>query len=133
MRVAVGLLHYPIYDQQRNVVATNITNLDIHDIARAARVYGIERYYIIHPMQEQLMFVSRILEHWRIGDGAKWCTRHQAWLRRLKIGVGSQMLSQPMPESWKECHQSLFENCGKTSPMRQKMNSCFYFLALVLA
>jgi hypothetical protein len=71
MRVAVGLLHYPIYDQQRNVVATNITNLDIHDIARAARVYGIERYYIIHPMQEQLMFVSRILEHWRIGDGAK--------------------------------------------------------------
>jgi hypothetical protein len=34
-------------------------------------VYGVERYYIIHPMQEQLMFVSRLLEHWRVGDGAK--------------------------------------------------------------
>jgi hypothetical protein len=70
MRVAVGLVHYPIYDRRRNVVATNITNLDVHDIARACRVYGVERYYLIHPMQEQLMFVSRMLEHWRIGDGA---------------------------------------------------------------
>ena len=71
MKVAVGLLHYPIFDARKNIVATNITNLDIHDIARASRVYGVERYYLIHPMQDQLMFVSRILEHWRIGDGAK--------------------------------------------------------------
>ena len=71
MRVAVALVHYPIYDSQKKVVATNITNLDIHDIARASRVYGVEKYYLVHPMQEQLMFVSRILEHWRIGDGAK--------------------------------------------------------------
>ncbi len=71
MKVAIGLLHHPIYDRQKKVVATNITNLDVHDIARAARVYGIERYYLIHPMDDQLMFVSRILEHWRIGDGSK--------------------------------------------------------------
>ena len=71
MRIAVGLLHYPIYDRKRNIVATNITNLDVHDIARACRVFGIERYYLIHPMEEQLMFVSRMLEHWRIGDGAE--------------------------------------------------------------
>lgn len=71
MKIAVGLLHHPIYDRQKKVVATNITNLDVHDIARACRVYGVERYYLIHPMQEQLMFVSRLLEHWRIGDGAR--------------------------------------------------------------
>jgi len=71
MRIAVGLLHYPIYDRQKKVVATNVTNLDVHDIARACRVYGVERYYVIHPMEEQLMFVSRLLDHWRVGDGAK--------------------------------------------------------------
>ena len=71
MKIAVGLIHYPILDSRKNIVATNVTNLDVHDIARACRVYGIERYYIIHPMQDQLMFVSRMLEHWRIGDGAK--------------------------------------------------------------
>lgn len=71
MKVAVGLVHWPVYDRAKTVVATNVTNLDVHDIARAARVYGVDRYYIIHPMQDQLMFVSRMLEHWRIGDGAK--------------------------------------------------------------
>ena len=72
MRIALGLVHYPILDSRGNIVATNITNLDLHDIARACRVYGVERYYLIHPMEEQLMFVSRILEHWRIGDGSQY-------------------------------------------------------------
>ena len=70
MRIAVGLLHYPIKDRRGTVVATNITNLDIHDIARASRVYGIERYYLIHPLRDQLSFVERILDHWRVGEGA---------------------------------------------------------------
>jgi hypothetical protein len=70
-RLAIGLLHYPIIDREKDVVATNITNFDIHDIARAATVYGVEKYFIIHPMKEQLSFVARILDHWRVGLGSK--------------------------------------------------------------
>lgn len=71
-RMAVALVHYPIMDRERKVVATNITNFDIHDIARACTVYGVEKYYIVHPMAEQLMFVERILDHWRVGLGARY-------------------------------------------------------------
>lgn len=71
-RLALGLVHYPILDREKRIVATNITNFDIHDIARACTVYGVEKYYIIHPQNEQLMFVDRILDHWRIGQGAKY-------------------------------------------------------------
>ena len=70
-RMAMGLLHSPILDRKKEIVATNITNFDIHDIARASTVYGVEKYYLIHPMQEQLMFVDRVLDHWRVGDGGK--------------------------------------------------------------
>lgn len=70
-RLAVGLVHYPILDREKKIVSTNVTNFDIHDIARASTVFGIERYYIIHPMKEQLMFVDRILDHWRVGQGSK--------------------------------------------------------------
>lgn len=70
-RVALGLVHYPILDREKKVVATNVTNFDIHDIARASTVYGVEKYYIIHPIQEQLMFVDRVLDHWRVGAGSK--------------------------------------------------------------
>ncbi len=70
-KVALGLVHYPILDSKKQVVATNITNFDIHDIARAATVYGVEKYYMIHPIPEQLMFVERVLDHWRTGEGTK--------------------------------------------------------------
>lgn len=71
VKLAVGLLHYPIYDRSKNIVATNVTNLDIHDIARVSKVYGLDSYFIIHPAAEQLMFVERLLDHWKTGDGVK--------------------------------------------------------------
>jgi hypothetical protein len=71
-KIALGLVHFPILDSQKKIVATNITNFDIHDIARASTVYGVEKYFIIHPQREQLMFVDRILDHWRVGTGAKY-------------------------------------------------------------
>ena len=55
--VTVGLVHWPCLNQHGEVVCTNVTNFDIHEIARAATVYGVEKYYIIHPMKEQLSFV----------------------------------------------------------------------------
>lgn len=83
-RLAIGLLHYPITDKEGNIVATNVTNYDIHDIARAARMYGAENYYIIHPMQEQRMFVERVLDHWRTGQGAKFNPSRRRALERVK-------------------------------------------------
>jgi hypothetical protein len=70
-QLAIVLVHYPIMDRLKRVVATNVTNFDIHDIARAATVYGVKKYYIVHPMKEQLMFVDRIIDHWRTGTGSK--------------------------------------------------------------
>ncbi len=70
-KFCVALVHYPVWDRAKNTVATNVTNFDIHDIARASRTYGVDRYFIVHPSDEQLMFVSRVLDHWRVGPGKK--------------------------------------------------------------
>ena len=69
--LAVALMHYPTVDRLGNLVATNVTNFDIHDISRSCRVYGVDQYFVIHPMKEQLMFVERVLDHWRTGEGSK--------------------------------------------------------------
>lgn len=77
--MALALVHYPVFDSHRKLSATNITHFDIHDIARACRTYGVAPYYVVHPMKEQLMFASRLLEHWRVGYGSKYnSTRRQA-------------------------------------------------------
>lgn len=83
-RMAIALVHYPIFDGKKQVVATNITNFDIHDIARAATVFGIENYYIVHPIIEQRMFVERVLDHWRVGSGAKFNRMRKTALNPVK-------------------------------------------------
>jgi hypothetical protein len=65
----IALLHYPVYNKRGDVVATAITNMDIHDISRTARTYGVKRFYIITPIEQQRRFVERILHHWQEGYG----------------------------------------------------------------
>jgi hypothetical protein len=68
----LGLIHYPIKNKRGDVVATAVTNLDIHDIARAAITYGVCRYFIINPMKTQRRLVERVIEHWRDGSGLEY-------------------------------------------------------------
>jgi hypothetical protein len=60
----IGLVHHPIFDRNKNIVATTVTHFDVHDIARVCRSYGVVKYHIIHPSESQLMFVARLKEHW---------------------------------------------------------------------
>lgn len=69
-KLSVGLVHWPCYNQNKEVICTNVTNFDIHDIARSCRSFGVEQYFIINRLKEQLMFVSRVLDHWRVGEGS---------------------------------------------------------------
>jgi hypothetical protein len=68
-RIAVALLHYPVLDRAGQEVTTAITNLDVHDIARSAYSYGIERYFVVHPIDAQRRLVERVREHWVSGAG----------------------------------------------------------------
>ena len=83
--INVALIHWPVLDRAKNVVCTNVTNFDIHDIARASRVYGVERYYIVNRMKEQLMFVGRVLDHWRVGTGSKYNPKRKTALGMVKL------------------------------------------------
>ena len=68
--LAVALLHHPVCDRNGARVTTAVTNLDLHDIARTARTYGVARYYVVTPVAEQQRLVETIVAHWREGHGA---------------------------------------------------------------
>ena len=65
----LALVHHPVYDKHGKVVATSITNLDIHDIARSSKTYGLAGYFIVHPVSAQRELARRILGHWQDGPG----------------------------------------------------------------
>lgn len=68
----VGLVHYPIYDKNFEVIATAITNYDLHDISRSACTYGVKKYFIIHPVEAQMDMVRKIIGFWRSPAGRKY-------------------------------------------------------------
>ena len=84
-RTYLALLHHPVVDRLGKVVTTAVTNLDLHDIARACRTYGLARYFVVTPLTSQRELVHRITEHWRSGHGAKVNPRRAAALRLLDV------------------------------------------------
>ncbi len=70
--VYLGLLHHPIYNKNNEVIATAVTNFDVHDIARTSRTYCLKRYFIIHPLESQAALVREMLDYWRDGFGGEY-------------------------------------------------------------
>lgn len=68
-KVFLGLVHYPVYNKNKEEVATSVTNFDIHDISRTCRTYDINKYFLITPVDAQKVLTNRILGFWQEGDG----------------------------------------------------------------
>ena len=64
-RLAMALVHYPCVDKHGQTFGTSITNLDVHDIARAARTFGLDAYYIVTPVRAQQQLAESIAHFWR--------------------------------------------------------------------
>lgn len=66
------LVHHPVINKIGEIIGSAVTNLDIHDIARASKTYGVDNYYIVSPYADQRDLVSEILAHWQTGHGASY-------------------------------------------------------------
>jgi hypothetical protein len=71
-RVYVALLHHPVYDKNDAVVTTAVTNMDIHDIARSGKTYGIKKFYVATPVKALQRLALKIIAHWESGYGAEY-------------------------------------------------------------
>ena len=105
MSLYLGLLHHPIKNKQGDLITTSVTNLDIHDIARSCRTYGLKKYYIITPLQAQQDLVGRILRYWRGEGGALYNSDRQQALEM--VGLVSE---------YREACREIAEREGGKSP-----------------
>lgn len=69
--VYIALIHHPVLNKKGDVIASAITNLDLHDIARAACTFGVKGYYVVNPMEDQVVLAEKIVRHWTDGDGGR--------------------------------------------------------------
>jgi hypothetical protein len=85
--VYIGLVHHPVLNKNGEVIGSAVTNLDIHDIARTARTYGIARYFIISPYHDQHQLVEQLLQHWRTGHGATYNPARKEALAIVRLSL----------------------------------------------
>ncbi len=92
-RLYVALVHYPVIDKNGETIASAVTNLDLHDIARVCRTYGVKGYYVVTPLADQMALAERITDHWITGAGGTYNpTRRQALeLIRTKANVADSV------------------------------------------
>ena len=83
--IYLALLHHPVYNKHREVVATAVTNVDIHDIARSSRTYGVHGFYLVTPIEQQRALIAEILGHWTEGAGARHNPRRADALSRAEV------------------------------------------------
>ncbi|RLA78405.1 MAG: RNA methyltransferase [Deltaproteobacteria bacterium] len=69
-RVYLALLHHPVYDREGRVVSTALTTIDVHDLGRVARTYGMGGVFIVTPLKSQHELGRRMVRHWVEGPGA---------------------------------------------------------------
>lgn len=69
MNVDVALVHYPVINRNGETIGSAVTNLDLHDIARAGATYGVDTYWVITPFREQQELARQIVGHWTEGYG----------------------------------------------------------------
>jgi hypothetical protein len=81
----VALIHYPVLNRNGRIVTSAITSLDLHDIARSARTYGVRAMYVVHPVAEQREFALRVLDHWRLDHGRLYDSRRREALDLVEV------------------------------------------------
>jgi hypothetical protein len=68
-KIYLALVHYPVKNKNGQTITSAVTNLDLHDIARAAKTYGVGAFYVVTPLEDQKELVEKIVSHWTEGFG----------------------------------------------------------------
>src|SRR4030042_7219385 len=98
----IGLVHYPIYDKKKEVVATAVTNFDIHDIARCAKTFGAGGFFIITPRESQIRLAERIVRHWVEGIGSIYNPTRKESLSLVRVSRTIDEAERELSDLWQK-------------------------------
>ncbi|HWP66430.1 MAG TPA: RNA methyltransferase [Candidatus Limnocylindria bacterium] len=83
----VALLHHPVFDKNGAIVTTAVTNLDVHDISRLGRTFGVRGFYVCTPVPTLRRLVARIMRHWETGPGSTYNTTRKDALSVVRLAA----------------------------------------------
>ena len=85
MSLYLGLVHYPVYNKNGDTIASAITTLDLHDLARMSRTYGVKRFFVITPLTDQQALAGQVIRHWTEGYGAEYNRDRKEAMKGIEV------------------------------------------------
>jgi hypothetical protein len=117
--LSIALVHHPVLDAKGAVGTSTLTTIDVHDLARSARTYGCEAFYIVHPIEAQRTLAHRIIDHWTHGSSAKRIPDRKDALAIVRV-VARLEDATPGAERWTTAAQAHAETTDWSSA-RQRL------------
>ncbi|MEJ2655837.1 MAG: RNA methyltransferase [Desulfobacterales bacterium] len=81
----MALVHYPVVNKNGEIIASAVTNLDLHDLSRTAKTYGVRTFYVVTPLGDQKELVEKIVSHWINGTGGRYNPKRKEALKLIVI------------------------------------------------
>ncbi len=78
-------MHYPVINRKGEIITSAVTNLDLHDISRAAKTFGVRAFFVVTPLSDQKELVKKIVAHWTKGVGSQHNPDRGAALKLISI------------------------------------------------
>jgi tRNA (guanine37-N1)-methyltransferase len=137
VKVDLALIHYPVINKNQEIIGSAVTNLDLHDIARAARTYGVGSLYVVTPYSDQQELFQELLDHWLTGHGAEYNPKRGEALSLVHICDDLDELFARVTEKWQQrpivlatCAQKKHPSIWSYRVVRQKIaeGECFLIL-----
>ncbi|MBF0467707.1 MAG: RNA methyltransferase [Desulfamplus sp.] len=67
----IALIHHPVSNKKGSTIASALTTIDMHDIARASMTFGVRGFYVVTPLMDQQVLAHEVIEHWTGGIGGE--------------------------------------------------------------
>ncbi len=101
-RIDLVLVHYPVINKNGEKIGSAVTNLDLHDISRAAKTFGVGSLYVVTPYSDQQELFQELLDHWLKGHGAKYNAKRGEALSLVHICDDLDQVFAEVTEKWKQ-------------------------------
>lgn len=124
----MALVHHPVVNKRGDIVTTSVTNLDIHDIARSSRTFGLKGYFIVTPVKKQHALVQSILDHWNGDHGNQYNPDRKDALSFINLANDLEEACQVIEKRHGEKPIRVVTGAGfkkydgKTADLRQKLS-----------
>lgn len=81
----LALIHHPVLNKNGRIITSAVTNLDLHDISRLARTYGVGSFSVVTPLLDQRQLVENLIGHWTRGAGATYNPKRKQALEAISV------------------------------------------------